>query len=111
MRNQLGLSIARIFASNDTIAGAGFLVSAKRVLTCAHVIAQALNIAQETQDAPSGEVRLDFPLLAPRQIYRARVVFWKPVQPNVPVLPAGSEDIAGLLLETDSPEGSEPARF
>ena len=108
MDYRLEASIARIFGENDLIAGCGFLVSGNHVLTCAHVVAQALGIPQDTEDMPTVTLRLDFPLIAPRVIKTARVVFWKPVRPVVAGPPDRSEDIASLEVIEDLPRGTHP---
>jgi len=52
MATQLEPSIVRIRKSNGTVVGAGFLVQEKYVLTCAHVVAQALGISLYTPEKP-----------------------------------------------------------
>ncbi|MEO1376322.1 MAG: trypsin-like peptidase domain-containing protein, partial [Cyanobacteria bacterium J06635_10] len=98
-------AIARIYRSWDgAIVGSGFLVCARHILTCAHVVADALGIARNTQDCPEDLVELDFPFPVgeQKQKIKARVVFWKPMSCewnwNY------GEDIAGLKLESDSIE-------
>ncbi|MEK6320543.1 MAG: tetratricopeptide repeat protein [Acidobacteriota bacterium] len=108
MADQLKASIVRIVGENNSIAGVGFLVSEKHVLTCAHVVAQALNIPQDTQDMPTDQVRLDFPFSELNETNTARVVFWKPVRSAVSGAPDRSEDIAALELEGNLPEGIHP---
>jgi len=73
------------------VVGAGFLVGARQVLTCAHVADGAL--------APSGQVRLDFPLLAPDHPLTARVVRRDP-----------DTDVAVLGLLDGPPAGACPVR-
>ena len=65
MTVQLVASIVRIRAAKGRIVGAGFLVGEKHVLTCAHVIARALGLSDDTPESPRAEVCLDFPLVAP----------------------------------------------
>ncbi|NES24533.1 MAG: trypsin-like peptidase domain-containing protein [Symploca sp. SIO3E6] len=93
------------------VVGAGFLVSDCHLLTCAHVVTQALNMAQNTLEAPAGKVNLDFPLIAPGQILSAKVVFWRPVQLKPLTSPEQGEDIAGLKLDGNSPASSNPVRL
>lgn len=83
-------SIARIF-SGRMVKGAGFLVSDNHLMTCAHVIAAALNLPQNTSEIPTDVVEFDLPLIAPNQRVKARVVFWQPVKPG-----SIGEDIAVL---------------
>ncbi len=42
--------------------GAGFLVTPNHVITCAHVVNDALGQPQNSLDQPDAEVLLDFPL-------------------------------------------------
>lgn len=104
MVEQLKASIVRIFSTSKTIVGVGFLVSEKHVLTCAHVVAQALNIPPEdTTEMPTEEICLDFPLIASEKI-SARVIFWQPVQPSTSISVEKVKDIAVLELQSDPPD-------
>jgi V8-like Glu-specific endopeptidase len=99
-------SIIRIFHANGAIVGAGFLVSPQYVLTCAHVVAAALGIPNNTKEAPTDSIHLDFPLVAAGQKIKAQVVFWQPMNPSVV-----GEDIAGLKLEGELPNDVQPVRL
>ncbi|MFB2934940.1 trypsin-like peptidase domain-containing protein [Aerosakkonemataceae cyanobacterium BLCC-F154] len=100
-------AIARIYHANGNVVGAGFLVSDRHLLTCAHVVTAALAILpQNAQDMPVGSVELDFPLIAPGQKLKSKVVFWLPVNPS-----QTQEDIAGLELESTPPVTIEPVRL
>jgi tetratricopeptide (TPR) repeat protein len=98
MTAPLESSIVRFRKSNGAVVGAGFLVSDKHVLTCAHVVADALGIARDTQDRPTEDVYLDFPLVDSETQLTARVVFWRPVPPKGSTSIKGKEDIAGFPL-------------
>ncbi|MBD2214688.1 trypsin-like peptidase domain-containing protein [Nostoc linckia FACHB-104] len=95
-------AIARIYSSDGVVVGSGFLVFPHHILTCAHVVADALGIAHTTQDCPEGLVELDFPLTASngqKRKIKAKVVFWKPISPSGTWV--CGDDIAGLKLEED----------
>ena len=94
------LSIVRIRALDGRAVGAGFLVADRQVLTCAHVVATALGLPENTPETPQDEVHLDFPLVAPAHIVTARVIHWQP-----------ESDVAGLELEDDPPAGARPVRL
>jgi hypothetical protein len=104
--NAFKTGIIRISHANGVVVGAGFLVSPNYVLTCAHLVAQALTISPSTPDVPTGLIDLDFPLIAPGKKIQARVEFWQPVNPAV-----AGEDIAGLKLEGKCPPGVQPVRL
>jgi len=104
--NAFKTGIIRISHANGVVVGAGFLVSPNYVLTCAHLVAQALTIPPNTPDVPTGLIDLDFPLIAPGQKIKARVEFWQPVNPSV-----AGEDIAGLKIEGECPPGVQPVRL
>jgi tetratricopeptide (TPR) repeat protein len=70
------------------------------VLTCAHVVAAALDLPQETQEMPQAAVRLDFPLVAPGCTFQAKVAYWYP-----------QSDVAGLELNIPLPTGIQPAHL
>ena len=91
MATKMESSIVRIQTHDNRVVGAGFLVTEKLVLTCAHVVAQVLDIPQDTPDIPTGEIYLDFPLVAAGKTLPAKVITWLPVQPD------GSRDIACLF--------------
>jgi hypothetical protein len=86
--------------------GAGFLVSARHIITCAHVIAEALNIPQDTPDKPTERIYLEFPLIADHTLVEATVLVWHPVQDTVAM--GNIEDIAVLELSTPLPTQAQP---
>jgi signal transduction histidine kinase len=80
-------------------------VGQRQVLTCAHVVAQALGVPEGTVETPQGEVLLDIPLVAPEQRLSARVVCWQPAKSD------GSGDVAGLELLDGAPAGANSVRL
>ncbi|MGH2498009.1 MAG: trypsin-like peptidase domain-containing protein, partial [Ktedonobacteraceae bacterium] len=109
MADQFKEAIVRIFTSDENnIAGAGFLVSDKHLLTCAHVIAEALNVPQSTPEIPTSAVSFDFPLVSPGTMLSAHVVYWQPVQRSKSLFMV-EEDIAVLELEAPPPTTVKPA--
>jgi hypothetical protein len=82
------------------VIGAGFLVGERHILTCEHVGAGALSLADDTPEKPQAPVSLDVPQGALGQLLTARVVLWRPP------LPDGDNDIAGLELLNDPPHGA-----
>lgn len=105
MPESIDASLVRIRAADGYVVGAGFFIGERRVLTCAHVIAQALHLDDDSSAPPLSTIVLDFPLLAPRLRLAARVILWCPIQED------GSGDIAGLELLGDPPTGAEAVRF
>ena len=101
MTTQLEHALVRVRTHDGTPVGAGVLVDQGLVLTCAHVINQALGVADDNQAQPSKVIRLDFPFLSPEP-YAAEVVHW------IPVATDGSGDIAGLKLSAVPPSGANP---
>ncbi|MCI5118716.1 MAG: hypothetical protein D3913_12355, partial [Candidatus Electrothrix sp. LOE1_4_5] len=89
--------------------GAGFLVTPTHVVTCAHVVNDALGYPQSRPDLPDSEVFLDFPLAKDQPLIRAKILHWFPVQEDSAV--GKLEDIAvlELLSETPLPAGLQPA--
>lgn len=99
-------SIARIL-SGKTVIGAGFLISDRHLMTCAHVVTAALKLPRNTLELPAGIVEFDFPLLAPGQRVPAKVVFWQPIQPG-----QVGEDIAVLEVSlAPLPSGAQSVRL
>lgn len=105
MREALDTALVRIRTRDGEVVGSGFLVGERQVLTCAHVIAQALGFADDTGDPLSSQVHLDFPQLASHTLLLARVVFWLPVQSD------SQGDIAGLELLDEPPAGAKPVHL
>ncbi|MDV3351753.1 trypsin-like peptidase domain-containing protein [Leptothoe sp. LEGE 181152] len=91
-------SVVRFYHANGNVVGAGFLVADRYVLTCAHVVAAALTLPENTEVAPEQSVQVDFPLLDPGQKLEASVVFWLPVSHVKAV-----EDMAVLRLAAATP--------
>lgn len=56
-------AIVRITGENDQLHGVGLLLSPEIVLTCAHVVTDALGCERNTMIAPRGEVRLNLPFV------------------------------------------------
>ncbi len=103
-------AIVRIRKPTGAIVGAGFLIHEKYVLTCAHVIAQALGISESAPQRPSAPIFLDFPLVAPDVRLTALVVFWRPI-PDRGNSTQGHEDIAVLELNDPLPASAKPVRL
>jgi len=109
MLTPLDCAVVRIYSKRgEVVVGAGFLVFQRYILTCTHVIADALGIERTATEIPTDEVILDFPIVAPRQRLKARVVFWQPVDPS---REKEEEDIAGLELIDSLPDEARPARL
>ena len=107
MSDPLGPSLVRLFASDGSVVGAGFLVREDRLLTCAHVVSQALGMP-DLVPPPEQSVSLDFPLVAPQVRASARVVEWQPVGTRGG---SASEDVALLQLDSPRPPGTEPVNL
>jgi ActR/RegA family two-component response regulator len=93
-------SIVRVRTPQGKPVGAGFLVSDRQVMTCAHVISSIFHLPCNEHNVPNESVSIDFPLAAPDQVLDASICYWKP-----------SADIAGLHLKGPLPDGSKPARL
>lgn len=84
--------IARIFSQNSTVVGAGFLVGETTIVTCAHVVVDALGLRKDFMGRPKGALQLDFPLRKDEKIYQAHIADWWPREAN------GAGDMAVLTL-------------
>jgi hypothetical protein len=94
---------ARVLRRGGGVAGAGVLIDQRHVLTCAHVVCQALGRDPRLQEPPDGEVELDF-VEAEAEPVGAHVADggW------IPIGPEGGGDIAVLELAEDAPRGALP---
>ena len=95
---------ARVLRSGGGVAGAGVLIDQRHVLTCAHVVNQALGRDRQQQERPVGEVELDF-VEAEAGPINARVADggWGPIGPG------GGGDVAVLELSMDAPREARRA--
>ncbi|XCN71833.1 MAG: trypsin-like peptidase domain-containing protein [Candidatus Electrothrix aestuarii] len=81
--------------------GVGFLVTPKHIMTCAHVVNDALGESQNNPNRPDAEIILDFPLVKNQPLLRAKILHWLPGQEDN----SGGDiqDIAVLELLADTP--------
>ncbi|MFF3752400.1 trypsin-like peptidase domain-containing protein [Streptomyces sp. NPDC002018] len=98
-------AVARILDSNGRPVGAGFLAGRYDVLTCAHVVANALGVPPDAEEIPSGRLQLDFPLARPGREVEARVGAWAPMRAD------RSGDVAVLRLLSEPPAKAPVARL
>ncbi|MCI5194761.1 MAG: serine protease [Candidatus Electrothrix sp. AW5] len=94
-------SFACICNHNKDIIGAGFLIGRKKIVTCAHVICNALRLNSTPLSAPNGDVSLSFPFFTQDRL-------------SATVLTEGwdqEKDIALLQVNDDLPKGTQPAKL
>ncbi|NJK28459.1 MAG: S1 family peptidase [Coleofasciculaceae cyanobacterium SM2_3_26] len=75
--------IARIFYKdrNNGVAGGGFLIAPSYLLTCAHVVAEALGHNQKTTDnLLMNSLEFEFRRDLPDSLFQGTVVFWRSFQ-------------------------------
>jgi hypothetical protein len=99
-------SIVRIwYKDSKTVVGTGFLVAPGYVLTCAHVVLQAIGVLiddfEQNLDRPTQRVEIDFHILNEREKIQAEVVDWLPYRVD-------GDDIAVLRLLKSEPTGAQP---
>ena len=98
-------AIARIFDHKGNVIGTGFLIAPGYVLTCAHVVLQAIGKTQEEfakyEGQPQEQISLEFHVLASGQKIKAEVVAWLPYSLE-------SGDVAALKLLTPEPDAAKP---
>ena len=109
MVKALESAVVRIYSHSGQVIGAGFLVSQKQILTCAHVVASALRIPANATQIPEASISLDFPRVASGELLTAKVIGWQPVCLNS--LKEIEEDIAVLELQSVPPEAAQPVRL
>ncbi len=106
MTERLKPAIVRFWDTNNKIVGTGVLTGARQVITCAHVVRDALNLETTPKQTPNQKIKLDFPFPAPKIFLLAEVRIWKPREED------GSGDIAGLeITEGLVPSVSRPVNF
>lgn len=104
MTAQLREHLMRVRDLKDGIQGAAFLVGPRTAVTCAHVIARALDLPDDHPDKPDKSVVLDFPRLPDDPRVSGRVVGWRGMREE-------GGDVAILELDADPPAGAGPARL
>ncbi|MGW1011447.1 nSTAND1 domain-containing NTPase [Streptomyces termitum] len=92
-------SVVRVRAGDGAIVGAGFLVADDMVLTCAHVVSDALDLPRDAAVRTGVEVGLDLPFAAGRPAGTATVEHWVPVREDQ------GGDVAVLRLRAPLPGG------
>jgi NTP-dependent ternary conflict system VMAP-like protein/trypsin-like peptidase/effector-associated domain 2 (EAD2)-containing protein len=97
---------ARIIGAQGPVGG-GVLVDSRRIVTCAHVIADALGLADLAQE-PSGSVTVDFPQCPETEMRTAQVMpgSWFPGRPG-----AGAGDLAMLEVVGGEVQSTAPAQL
>ncbi|TXS54182.1 serine protease [Streptomyces sp. t39] len=97
----LAAGTVRLRDGHGDSAGTGFLVGDGLVLTCAHVVCDALGEPRDTEELPAARVTVDMPLLAgpttPGHGIEAEVVHWVPIRED------RSGDVAVLRLLAPAP--------
>ncbi|WP_328775548.1 trypsin-like peptidase domain-containing protein [Streptomyces goshikiensis] len=92
----LASAVVRVAGTDGTVGGVGFLIAPDLVITCAHVVRDALGPPREHTGAPAGELTLDRPLAGPGRA-AAEVAHWAPPRPD------RTGDIAVLRLREPLP--------
>ncbi|MGW0390017.1 nSTAND1 domain-containing NTPase [Streptomyces sp. NPDC003042] len=93
----LASAIVRVAGPDGTVGGVGFLVAPDLVVTCAHVVADALRLPHTQVLAPSTALTLDRPLSGRAGRAGAEVAHWVPLRTD------GTGDIAVLRLPEPVP--------
>ena len=109
MTEHFARPVARLRDGRDRVRGAGFLVGDRHVVTCAHVVDDALNRDRGTQDRPAKTIRLDLPFHA-REPVEGTVVAWFPYRDDDTLIDDPVADIAVLALNAPSSGGVAPER-
>jgi hypothetical protein len=96
------MGIAEIKTAQGQHVGMAFLVSPRLLVTCAHVVNEALGRPPWWQEAPAGDehIQVIFPIAVNRPQLRAHCLKWR--NPGATPL----DDLAVLELEADAPEAS-----
>ncbi|WP_217229312.1 nSTAND1 domain-containing NTPase [Streptomyces anulatus] len=94
-------SVVRVRGQDGAIVGAGFLIAEDSVLTCAHVVSDALEQARGSAVEAGATVGLDLPFAVGHPEGTAEVVHWVPVREDQ------GGDVAVLRLHVPLP-GARP---
>jgi hypothetical protein len=98
-------SDVRVWSNSRNIPiGVGFVVSPSHVITCAHVVADALGDRQLAYGQYDSEwnIQIDFPSVPSGKVYTAKIRGWAPLDRPAP------DDMAILELNESIPEEVKP---
>ncbi|GAA5171584.1 hypothetical protein GCM10023321_70330 [Pseudonocardia eucalypti] len=97
-------AVVRVCGESGEVAGAGFVVGANLVATCAHVVGVAHGVEWDGDSGcpPSGALWVEFPLLPGAVRCGATVARWSPMRAD------GTGDVAILALAERAPVGVPP---
>ena len=81
--------LVRVFNNQDAVIGAGFLITKKHIITCAHVVNFVFGHEVYHSDKPTGEFFIDFPGIANRKI-KVKIYqnYWYPPTPEQKTSPS-----------------------
>ncbi len=71
MQESLEASLVRIRTPDGHVVGAGFLVGGRHILTCAHVVAGAMGLADDAPEKPLAPVSLDMPTNCATRLWKS----------------------------------------
>jgi WD40 repeat protein len=97
-------AVVRVLDLGGDVVGAGFLIGRDLVATCAHVVTSAVGGDPTADDAPPGELTVEFPLARDPDVDRPVAAAGR-IQRWVPIHPDGGGDIALLRLDRAAPPG------
>ena len=101
---RLDRAIARISKADGEVVGAGFWVSPGYVMTCAHVVNDALGLKDDSSVQPIESISVVFPLSEKEVgVFQAEIILWLPVDRNT-----SQQDIAILKLCREVHQDVEP---
>ena len=99
-------SLVRVLNQRRIIVGAGFLVSQKHIMTCSHVVLEALGIPNQSLKIIAGQLDVDFPFIDANKTFSAKVLVHGLSETDTIV--DGVNDIAILELSQPPPANAEP---
>lgn len=100
----LASAVVRVIGPDGTVGGAGFVVAPDLVLTCAHVVSDALGLPREAAPDVEAQVIVELPLAdSDRNACRGTAEVWR----WVPIRADQSGDVAVLRLRAALP-GARP---
>src|ERR1051325_11652476 len=101
MGDQVTSSIVRLINRTGKAVGIGYVLPEDCVITCAHMVALALDIPKDTEEKPDAEITIDFPFGDKGANRKCRVSLWRTLDPNSSIPIEGMDDVAVLEVITD----------
>lgn len=111
MPHRIKPALVRIIDNDDEVIGVGFLVTRRHIVTCAHVIGDAIDVDCSDQNIPTQSINFDFPFIEGEPRFSSNVITWHPCDATKAIPTHLPSDIAILEIDGEIPLDAYPAHL